>query len=160
MNTCDMLGTVQAAWSVMPAPPKDEMRAVEREGEDAIRTFIGVAPTDVDVESGGFDVTTPLLDLPPRAAAAYLGTFLISLLRGLDFQERVGFFDDVLSRAHTILCMTDERFWRDVIRKELPPRCVDAAEQVARFLTTRRDELALTQEQVDTLLRLAAPPIP
>ena len=56
-------------------------------GEAAARAFTGVAPVEVDIESEGFSVATPLLDLPPRAGSAYLGTFLLSLLKGLEFLE-------------------------------------------------------------------------
>jgi hypothetical protein len=42
--------------------------------------------------SAGFLGCTPLLDLPPAAAAAHLGTYLLSLLHGLSLQERAGLF--------------------------------------------------------------------
>ena len=156
MKTSEMIDIVRAAWSAVPAPPKDDMKILHWEGgEDAVLAFTGVAPMDVDVESIGFDMTTPLLDLPPRAAAAYLGTFLISLLQGLDFQERVGIFDDFLSRAHTLQCLTQPKFWEEVIRKCSPPECQEAVVKVSRFLASKHDDLPLDQEQVDTLVALA-----
>jgi hypothetical protein len=49
----------------------------------------GVAPMDVDTHSKGFFAATPLLDLPSRAAA-YLGTYLLALLRSLELQKAIG----------------------------------------------------------------------
>jgi hypothetical protein len=154
-----MIEIVRAAWSTVPAPPKDDMKLMDLGwGEDAALAFTGVAPMDVDVESSGFAAATPLFDLPPRAAAAYLGTFLISLLKELKFQEKVGFFDDVVSRAHTLTCLTNQNFWNNVIRKHLSPECQRAVERVAHHLVASRDAFALDQEQVDTLHQLATPP--
>lgn len=121
----------------------------------AARAFVGVAPVDVDIRSVGFYAATPLLDLPPTAAAAYLGTFVMSLLKGLEFQQTVGIFTDVLSRAHTLTCLTLPDFWEEVIRPFLPSECRAVLEQVVAFLVTERKALALTQEQVDTMLALA-----
>jgi hypothetical protein len=125
-------------------------------GEEAARTFIGVAPVDVDISSRGFYAATPLLDLPPRAAAAYLGTFIMSLLKGIEFQQAVGIFDDVLSRAHTLTCLTLPDFWERAIRPFLPPKCRDVLAQVVAFLASEKEALALTHEQVDTMLMQAA----
>ncbi len=156
MNTSEMIEIVRAAWSTVPAPPKDDLNSMEwSSGEDAVLAFTGIAPMDVDIESGGFDVAEPLMDLPPRAAAAYLGTFLLSLLKGLDFQEKVGFSDDVITRAHTLTVLMDKEFWIDVIREHLPPQCQEAVEQVAHFLVSKHDALALDQKQVDTLVTMA-----
>ena len=52
-----------------------------------MQVFVGIAPVEVDISSPGFLGCTPLLDLPPTAAAPYLGTYLLSLLQGLKFQE-------------------------------------------------------------------------
>jgi hypothetical protein len=124
MKTIEMMEIVRAAWSTVPAPPKDDMIWMDWDsGQDATLALTGVAPMDVDIRSSGFSVATPLLDLPPRAAAAYLGTFLLSLLQGLEFQRVVGFFDDVITRAHTMTCLMDQNFWNDVIRKQLSPEC-------------------------------------
>src|SRR5262245_37538001 len=113
MNINELIEIVRVAWSTVPAPPKVDMKWMEwSSGEDAALAFTGVAAMEVDIRSGGFSSATPLLDLPPRAAAAYLGTFLISLLQGLDFQQRVGFSDDFLTRPHTITCLTNGDFWR------------------------------------------------
>jgi hypothetical protein len=156
MTTSELYETVREAWAPIAAPPEEDMKFMEWGwGENAARAFTGVAPVDVEIRSPGFHAATPLLDLPPRAAAAYLGTYLLSLLNGLEFQESVDLFDDVVTRAHTLTCLTLPRFWDNVIRKYLPPECQEAVVQVAHFLVSKRDALALDQKQVDTLVALA-----
>ncbi len=148
---------VRDAWASVPAPPAEDMQSVSQEWtEQAERAFVGVAPVDVDIDSPGFDAATPLLDLPPRAAAAYLGTFIMSLLKGLDFQQRVGIFTDLLTRAHTITCLTLPRFWEKVIRPFLSPKCRQSLSEVVKYLASQREGLALTPEQVATMLALDA----
>jgi sugar/nucleoside kinase (ribokinase family) len=124
-------------------------------GEEAARAFTGVAPMDVDMHSEGFYAATPLLDLPPRAAAAYLGPFLLDLLRDLDLQKTIGIFVDVLHRAHVITCLRTPHFWKDV-RPFLPPKCREVLAQVAIFIASEHEALALTPEKVDTMKALAA----
>jgi hypothetical protein len=160
MTTASTLyNAIRDAWASIPAPPEEDMQYMTWGwGEEAARAFVGVAPVDVDVSSRGFYAATPLLDLPPRAAAAYLGTFVMSLLKGLEFQQAVGIFDDVLSRAHTLTCLTLPDFWERVIRPFLPPRCREVLAQVVSYLASEKEALALTQEQVDTMLALAAEP--
>ncbi len=148
---------VRAAWASIPAPPAEDLQYMAWGwGEEAARAFVGVAPVDVDIGSHGFHAATPLLDLPPRAAAAYLGTFLLSLLKGLEFQQAFGLFDDVLSRAHTLTCLTSPAFWKRVIRPLLPLQCREVLAEVVSFLASEQEALALTREQVDTMLALAA----
>lgn len=148
---------VRDAWSSIPAPPEEDLRYMEWGwGEEAARTFVGVAPAEVDINSVGFDAATPLLDIPPRAAAAYLGPFVMSLLKGLEFQQQVGLFDDILSRAHTLTCLTRRDFWESAIRPHLPPKARDVLAEVVSYLATQKKALALTQEQVDRMLALAA----
>jgi hypothetical protein len=65
--------SVRDAWASIPAPPAEDLKYMAWGwGEDAARELTGVAPMDVDMESKGFYAATPLLDLPPRAAAAHL----------------------------------------------------------------------------------------
>ena len=145
------------AWAPMKAAAADDMKIMEWGwGEAAAQAFTGVAPVDVDIESVGFHAATPLFDLVPRAAAAYLGTYLLSLLRSLEFQKSVGLFDDLVTRPHTLACLTNRSFWDRVIRKHLPAPCQEAMVQVAHFLAANRNALALRDEQVDILLELAA----
>lgn len=158
MTTAGQLyDAVRKAWASIPAPPAEDLKYMTWGwGEDAARAFIGVAPTDVDIDSAGFQAANPLLDLPPRAAAAYLGTFVMALLKGLEFQQSVGVFTDVITRAHTLTCLTLPSFWDEVIRAHLPPECREVLARVAAYLASEQKALALTQEQVDTLLALAA----
>jgi hypothetical protein len=156
MTTSELRETVRKAWSSVAAPPEQDMQFMEWGwGEEAARAFTGVAPVDVNINSAGFKAATPLFDLPPRAAAPYLGTYLLSLLKWLEFQENAGFFDDVMTRAHTLTVLTERDFWEDVIRKHLPLEAQKAVEEVAHHLVAKRDAFALDQEKVDTLLDLA-----
>jgi hypothetical protein len=156
MNTRELIDTVRVAWSAVPAPPRTEMKSMKRSsGEAAALAFTGVAPMNVDIRCSGFAAAEPLLDLPPRAAAAYLGIFLVSLLEGLEFQEKVGLFDDILTRAHTLTCLTNQNFWNDVIRKHLSPACKRAVERVALHLAANPAAMNLDQNRVDTLRELA-----
>lgn len=153
----ELYAAVRDAWASIPAPPAEDLKYMAWGwGEEAARAFVGIAPVDVDIGSRGFHAATPLLELPPRAAAAYLGTFVMSLLEGIEFQQTFGIFDDVLSRAHTLTSLTLPDFWERVIRPWLPPKCRKVLEQVISFLVSERELLALTQEQVDTMLALAS----
>lgn len=159
MTASELRDRVRAAWRDVPPPATDEMKGMEWGwGEAAARAFVGVAPVDVDTESAGFHAATPLFDLPPSAAAAYLGTFLISLLSSIELQESIGLFDDLVTRPHTITCLTSESFWARVIRRCLAPTRQHVVEEVVRFLAAKKDVLALTAEQVAAMARLAAPP--
>jgi hypothetical protein len=62
----------------------------------------------------------------------------------------------VLSRAHTLTCLTLPEFWEESIRPFLPPKCRDVLAQVVTYLASEQEALALTQEQVDRMLALAA----
>ena len=148
---------VHNAWVPIPAPPAEDLQYMAWGwGEKAWRAFVGIAPMDVDITSAGFYAATPLLDLPPRAAAAYLGTYLLSLLRNLERQKAIGIFSDLVTRAHTITCLELPSFWERVIRPFLPPECRDVLAQVVTFLVSEQEALALTPEQVDTMLALAS----
>lgn len=156
MTPTTLYEAVRIAWADVPPPPAEDLQYMEWGwGKEAARAFIGVPPVDVDIRSEGFHAATPLLDLPPRAAAAYLGTFLMSLLRGLEFQKQVGLFSDVLSRAHTITALTLPNFWSRAIRPFLTPARRGVVIEVVRFLASEKEALALTQEQVDAMLALA-----
>lgn len=142
---------VRSAWSAVAAPPESDLRLLAwAYGEDTWRAFAGVAPMDVDTTSPAFGMCTPLLELSPRAAAAYLGTYLISLLDGLRAQQKHGIFPDILTRAHTLTCLTSALFWRKVA-DELPAPCRLAMRRVVDELIDHQDLLALEPAQVDEL---------
>jgi len=147
---------VRDAWASIPAPPAEDLEYMAWGwGEAAARAFTGVAPMNVDLDSEGFVVAIPLLDLPARAAAAYLGPFLLDLLRDLGLQKAIGIFTEVRHRAHVITCLETPHFWED-IRPFLPPKCREALAQVTLFVASEHEAFALTPEQVDTMLALAA----
>ena len=125
-------------------------------GERAKQVLVDIAPMEVDVWSSEFLGCTPLLDLPPAAAAAYLGTYLVSLLDGLEVQSNCVVFYDGLTRAHTIHCLGLPRFWEEVVRPHLSMPCRKALEALAHCLASRRDLLALSPEEVGTIQSLAA----
>jgi hypothetical protein len=148
---------VRDAWASVPAPPADDLKYMAWGwGEEAWQAFVNVAPMDVDIDSGGFFVAEPLLNLPHRAAAAYLGTYLLSLLVGLEGQMKCGLFHDIFTRAHTITCLVVSHFADDV-RPFLTPRCREVLVQVIAYLVSEgREALALTQEDVDRMMVSAA----
>jgi hypothetical protein len=99
---------VEAAWAEVAAPNLTMTGdADEKWLPPVAEAFVGVDPMDVDLDSEGFLAATPLLDLPPTAAAAYLGTFLRAVLISLHQQQKVGFFEDPLTRAHLLTCVKD-----------------------------------------------------
>ncbi len=152
----DLSDAVRDAWAAIPAPPVEDLKYMAWGwGEDAAREFTGVAPMDVDRESTGFFAATPLLDLPPRAAAAYLGPFLLTVLRDLETQKNIGIFTNVSHRAHIITFLTIPHFWEDV-RPFLPPRCREVLAQVALFFASEHEALVLTPKQVETMRAQAA----
>jgi hypothetical protein len=151
-----MAAAIRDAWADIPAPPTEDLKYMAWGwGEDAYRAFAGVKPVDVDISSPGFNAATPLLDLPPRAAAAYLGTYVLSLLHSLALQEKTGLFADLITRAHLIHCLTTREFWRGVIRPHLPPECKQVLVPLAACLGSRKELLALSQEEVDLIAALA-----
>lgn len=151
-----LIEAVRQAWADVPAPAtQDLQRMAWGWGEDAARTFTGIAPVDVDIHSHGFAAATPLRDLPPRAAAAYLGTYLIALLDGLALQRQLGLFADIVTRAHTLACLTSADFWTEVVRPHLAPAQLAVLAEVVRFLATQQQALALDDEQIRTMLDMA-----
>jgi hypothetical protein len=151
----ELLNKVKSVWSGIDAPAAQDMARMEWGwGKEAAEAFTGVKPLNVDIDSPGFQAATPLLDLPARAAAAYLGTYLISLLYGLDIQEKAGFPIDSLTRAHTITVMTAPNFWTEIVGPHLPPDCLAVVSEVADLMIAKREPLALTDADVAKLQRL------
>jgi hypothetical protein len=147
---------IRDAWASIPAPPAEDLKYMAWGwGEEAAREFTGVDPMDVDTHSKGFFAATPLLDLPARAAAAYLGTYLLALLRGLELQKAIGIFTDVGHRAHTLTCLMLPDFIEEV-RPFLPRKCQEVLAEVITFIASEHEAFALTPEKVDTMKQLAA----
>ena len=151
----DLEAEVQAAWAVMEAPPPQDMTLMDWEyGEEAKNAFVGVRPADVDIQSVGFLAATPLIDLPAHAAAAYLGPYLVSLLKGFQFQEVLGFPVDIKTRTHTICTMSSPSFWVDIAAPHLGDPCAKVLGRVARFIIEHGDVFDLLEDETRGLERL------
>jgi hypothetical protein len=123
-------------------------------GEDAVRAFVGVRPDDVDISSVGFRSATPLLELPANAAAAYLGPYLVSLLKGFQIQKAAGFPVDVKTRSYTLFALAYPRFWTDIASPHLSDACVSVLGKVTRFIIEHGDAFLLSEEEAQGLERL------
>jgi hypothetical protein len=155
-DTLTMISKVREAWSGFPAPPAEDLKAIQWEcGEESVGTFAGVAPVNVDIGSVGFLGCEPLLAIPPEAAAAYLGTYMLSLLEGILYEEKVGIFHDLLTRAHLLHCLTRPEFWERVV-SILPPEARQTMKEFCFYLLLRRDLLGLSEDQVEFIRRQAA----
>ena len=152
----DLAAAIRRAWSPMPPPPAEDLQSVRWAcGEEAWRAFAGRAPVAVDLSTPAFLGCTPLFDLPPRAAAAYLGSYLLSLLEGLEFQEENGIFYDALTRAHVLACLSNSDFWEQVIRPHLDPQCRAALADLTSYLASRRDLLGLGEQKLEDMVALS-----
>jgi len=161
MSSPDMITAIRTAWLHIPPPSSDDLKYMAWGwGEEAWTAFIGVAPMEVNTSSAGFLACTPLLDLPPIAAAAYLGTYLLSLVEGLEFQETCGIFYDILTRAHIIHCLSESDFWQNVIRPYLPPECRHTLVKFSSYLASHQELLALSQEEIDLIVSLSKEDLP
>lgn len=146
---------VREAWASVPAPPAEDLKYMDWGwGEEAAEAFTGVAPMDVNISSAGFQAADPLLNLPPRAAAAYLGTYLRSMLWNLEFQKKVGLFDDIITRAHTLTCLSFPPFWQR-IKPFLSPKCREVLARVTLHVASEREAFAITPEDIETMQTLA-----
>jgi len=156
IDTDTMIVAVRDSWAHIPPPPVEDLRYVAWGwGAESEQAFAGIAPVDVDISSPGFLSCTPLLDLPPSAAAAYLGTYLLSLLDGLKFQECCGIFYDILTRAHTIHCLSDPVFWQTVICQYLPTKCRQVLVDLSSYLASHQELLNLSQKEIASIQALA-----
>jgi hypothetical protein len=109
----------------------------------------------VDISSPSFLGCTPLLELPPAAAAAYLGTYLMSFLEGLKFQEESVIFYDVMTRAHLLSCLENEHFWRDTIHPHLSAACRRAVAEFCALVFDRRQMVGLSDNEADRIVELS-----
>lgn len=159
MNTVTTLSELsektRSAWSRIDAPTTEDMRNMRRiAGERAAEAFVGVKPVDVDISASGFQTAAPLLDLPGRAAAAYLGTYLLALLREIELEEKAGFPVDINTRVHTLVVLSSSRFFSDIAEPYLPADCLAIVGEIAEMLVDRRDPLELGDDMVARLERL------
>ncbi len=146
---------VHAAWDPWPAPPPSDLQILAREwGGPVWRAFAGIPPMKVDIDSAEFLGCTPLLNLPPQAAAAYLGTYLLSFLDGAAFQHSVGVFHDPVTRAHVISCLKGERFWRTCLIPWMSPPARTTLLHFVDYLDRYRDDFSLPPEDVSRMRRL------
>lgn len=151
----DLNAEIQAAWALMEAPAPQDMTVMDWEyGEDAKKAFVGVRPIDVDINSAGFAAATPLLELPAHAAAAYLGPYLLSLIKGFQIEEAVGFPVDIKTRSYTIFAMSSANFWTDIAGPHLNDACVSVLAKVARFAVENSEVFQLSEEETRGLERL------
>jgi hypothetical protein len=159
LPTAEVKKRVIKAWAEVDAPPPEAMGGFQDEfGPDSAEAFIGKRPIDVDIRSFGFRNASPLLSLPPSAAGAYLGTYLISLFHELELQENSGLFSDLLTRAHTLAALQRPRFWERVIRGSLPRQCYDATVRAVRHIIDKKDFFRLGQEKIDFLEGMLSQP--
>jgi hypothetical protein len=93
--------------------------------------------------------------LPSRASAAYLGTYLLSLLEGLQDQQDTGIFYDILTRAHILSCLRDSDYWERVIRPHLPEECRTALTEVAVYLVAHHKLLGLDEQSLAEIVSLS-----
>lgn len=151
----ELLTKVKHAWAGIDAPIAEDLKDMEWGwGREAAEAFRGVKPVDVDIDSIGFQAADPLLQLPARAAAAYLGTYLISLLYGLDIQQKVGFPTDISTRVHTLSVLIAPNFWTEIAGPHLSPDCLEVVSEVVGLLISERDVMTLEDADVAQLERL------
>jgi hypothetical protein len=155
-DSSTMASAVRKAWSGFAAAPAEELKPLEWEfGETSAREFVGVPPMAVNIGSAGFLGCTPLLIIPASAAATYLGTYMLSLIEGISYQEKIGIFHDLLTRAHLLNCLTLPRFWDRVVGI-LPPLARQTLKEFCHYLLLRRNLLALSENQINFIGQRAA----
>src|SRR5262245_46396527 len=88
-SALDIADQVQSAWSKFDAVPIEDMEYFTLGwGKRIEHLFVGVKPSDVDIDDEDFLIEMPLDELNPRAASAYLGPYLRAFLLDLAFQEK------------------------------------------------------------------------
>ena len=152
-----MAAAIRAGWAWIPPPPAEDLKYLAWLcSEEAWKSLVNIAPMAVDLSAPGFLSCDPLFDLPPAASAAYLGSYLLALLEGMAFQQDIGMFSDIVTRAHVLHCLSDADFWQNVIRPHLPPECQEVLEAFALYLARHRELLALSAEQSQRIVALSS----
>lgn len=147
---------VHAVWDSWPVPPPDDLQIVaDKWGEQVWAAFAAVPPMAVDIDSAEFLQCTPLLDLPPRAATAYLGTYLRSFLDGAVLQRDVGLFHDILTRPHLFDCLESEEFWRTCLVPCMSPPGRAVVLHFVNYLIEHQADFAIPPEDAAEMRRLA-----
>jgi hypothetical protein len=155
-SALDIADQVQSAWSKFDAVPVEDMEYFTRGwGKRIEHLFVGVKPSDVNIEDGNFLIEMPLIEVNPRAASAYLGPYLKAFLLDLAFQEKVGFFSEPLLRSHVIVFLTNPRVWTDTLKDNLPDDCKAALGHAVKFCLKAAELLALPEEKAQSLERLS-----
>ena len=156
ITTDSMIEAVYNAWSNVPPSPIDDLKCIGWScGEESLNEFVGVPPVKVDRSSSGFLSCTPLLELPDTACAAYLGSYLLSFLEGLRFQEKNGIFYDILTRAHVLHCLSQPCFWENIIRLHVSHDAQKILSELCSYLASRRELLALSENQTNLIENLS-----
>ena len=153
----DVLRTeVHAAWDLWPVPdPADLQTLADEWGVKVWTAFAGVPPLEVDIGSSEFLQCTPLLDLPPPAAAAYLGTYLLSFLHSATLQRNTGMFYDFTTRAHLLVCLQNENFWRTCLIPCMFPRARITVRNFVDYLIHNQEFFAVIPEDLTAMRRFA-----
>ncbi|WP_156339184.1 hypothetical protein [Chondromyces crocatus] len=147
---------IRDAWSDFPTPHPDHLQQIAWAHPGLLEAFAGVAPIDVKTTSNAFQGCTPLLDLRPEAAAAYLGPFLLSFLQGAQDQRTLGIFVDLIPRAHLLTCLGLESFWRCTIGPHVAPRAASTLAAFIDYLCRGRRDFAITEANAETMRTLMA----
>ena len=65
-------------------------------------------------------------------------------------------FHDVVTRAHVLTCLGEDRFWIEALRPNLPPACLLALKDVASHIAEHAELLAVLPEEAALICKLAA----
>lgn len=151
-SSLDIADQVQSAWSKLDAAPIEDMEYFTLGwGKRIEHLFVGVKPSDVDIDDEDFRIEMPLNEVPPRAAAAYLGPYLRAFLLDLAFQEKIGFFSEPLLRAHVTVFLTNPRVWTDTLKDNLPDDCKAALGRAVEYCLKSAELIDLSEEEARSL---------
>ncbi|HVL21221.1 MAG TPA: hypothetical protein VM422_09615 [Amaricoccus sp.] len=152
----EIAAQITKAWSLIDAPPRDDMEYFTIGwGQGEKEVFLDVKPMDVDREDEKFLVADALIELSPRATAAYLGPYLTAFLEDLAFQESEGFFSEPMLRGNVLTLLTMPRTWSDALQPNLPTRCKAALGAAVSYILRSREILKLSAANIKALERLS-----
>ncbi len=155
-SALEIAGQIQSAWSKIDAVPIKDMEYFTLGwGKRIEHLFVGVKPSDVDIDDEDFLVEMPLDEVNARAASAYLGPYLRAFLLDLAFQEKEGFFSEPLLRSHVIVFLTNPRVWTDTLKDNLPDECKATLGRAVKYCLKSAELLKLSEAQARSLERLS-----